>query len=105
MYNLPGDNLDRPCPDCHRIMVDLSRYGDTEDIGGGLDSSDLSGYGYGYGQSAGEIFFLFAIFGAIFESIGAAFRRARLRRICRRVLPEYPRSLICPSCLFLARRR
>jgi hypothetical protein len=81
-------------------MVDLAGYDRTQDVAGLSDNQV-----YFSPRGGGEIWFLLDMIGSLFDFVAERFRKARVRRICRDVLPQFPASLVCPVCLFLLRRK
>ena len=108
MVNIPIDNPDVICPDCRRPMVELHKMADVS----GNDALGIDGGMGGFGNpysSVGRGMILFDMFVQLidfaFGSLIAAGRGRKLKRLAAATLPQFPRSLICPSCFFLLRRR
>ncbi len=101
MYNLTSDNADVLCPNCRRVMVDLDDYGAAADTG--ILNTNVGGGWMSW--QAEEVFWAIDIFNVLVAAVVDVFRKARVRRMCRRERAVYPRSLICPACLYLLRRK
>ena len=108
MFSFASDNPDRTCPECHRIMVDLRRYAVAVDN----DATGLDGENHPMGNmftSTGrDIILIEMIMGAInfvFGGIIAANRRRKVKRMADEILPSFPKSQICPACLFVLKLR
>ena len=104
MFSLPSDGQDRLCPECRRVMVDLSRYAAAVDN----DATGLDGENHPMGNmftSTGrDIILIEMIMGAInfvFGGIIAANRRRKVKKMAQDILPQFPKSQICPACLFV----
>jgi len=108
MFGLPVDNPDVICPDCRRPMIELDKMaraanGDAV----GLDAGDgYFGNMYsGAGRSILALELFFQMIDMLFGSIRTAFRARKLRKLAAETLPQFPRSVICPVCFFLLRRK
>jgi len=108
MFGVPIDNPDVMCPDCRRPMIELDKMARAaRDDAEGLDLGDgYFGNMYsGAGRSILALELFFQMIDMLFGSIRAAFRVRKLQKLAAENLPQFPRSLICPACFFLLRRR
>ena len=103
MFNIQVDNPDILCPECHRTMVELAKFYHSmqEDGTMGTDAPIFIRSGFQYGLNPIAVIEL--LNGAI-DAIFLKFRNKKVERLCAQVLPRYPKSLICPNCLYLWRR-
>jgi hypothetical protein len=90
------------CPDCRRPLVELSKY--RRVIDGDAAVGDAIDIPRRY-NPASEVFFLFAVFDAMLDSIFVMAHKSKAKKLCARELPGFPNSLVCASCLFLLRRK
>jgi len=105
MFGFAPDNPDINCPDCHTLMVDMSKYADAlnEGVGFGADSPL---YLRGAGRRGGLNPFGFAeLIGSLVDGILDIGKNSKAKRLCRDTLPDYPKSQICPKCLYVFRRK
>ncbi len=107
MYPLGAEYADVLCPDCRRVMTELRRYApvagnDSAAMDDILPQPTLRDEGGGF-------WMMFAVFGflasAITNVLTGGLRRRKVQRLCQALLPDYPKTLICPACLFVARRK
>ncbi|MBW3624702.1 MAG: hypothetical protein KY468_14960 [Armatimonadetes bacterium] len=52
----------------------------------------------------GWLMALYDLLRGIREIVTLNYRKVKVRRLCRRILPRYPESLICPQCLHVLKR-
>ncbi len=86
-----GADGNETCPSCYLVLIDLADFDARADMSS-VDRGTLVGsryYDYS-GEGTG-----------LFDAIGAYWKQWRLSRIVR----QYPRSLYCPYCGYLLRRR
>ena len=99
MYPLGAEYADVLCPDCRRVMVELARYApvagaDSAPMDDALPMPSLRG------DSGGlwEVFSIFGLLAGVLTSLfTGGFRRRKVQRLCQTLLPEYPKTLICPA--------
>ncbi len=98
MMGISSDDPELMCPDCKRLMVRMDRYE------GAIDMYVGEGSGGGFipvtRSTAG-----FMLFDWCLNSLFAWRHRAKSRKLCNSVLPEYTNTLVCAQCLFTYKRR
>jgi hypothetical protein len=98
MIGLSSDDPDLMCPDCKRLMVRLDRYETAIDAHG----AEAAGGGF---TPVTRMTIGFLMFDWLINALFAWRHRAKSRKLCAEVLPNYPNSMVCAYCLFLYRRR
>jgi hypothetical protein len=86
-----GVDGNETCPSCYLVLIDLADF-DARDDMSSVDSGRLIYNRYEMFDEGGT---------RLSEVIGAYFKQWRLNRVLRR----YPRSLYCPYCGYIERRR
>ena len=100
MYNMPSGNHDVICPECRRVMVALAGYDRAQQTGGLTDNQDVFAV-----MGHRNPFVLFEAFNWVMDYFIDVRRGKKIECLCRDILPHFPRSVICPACLFLLRRK
>jgi len=100
MFNLPIDNPDIICPSCRRPMVDLAGY----DLAVRRDVERTDGF-RPKNRAGIPVFLFLGLLNWLTDSAVQWLRIRKVDRLCRQELPPYPKSLICPSCLSILRRK
>ena len=89
-----------PCPECRGgAMLDLQTYdggSSLDTVGVGKDPIDYWLFDW--------LAVLHDIYTGISESIRVAWKRRKVARLQKTILPRFPNSLICPRCLYVLRR-
>jgi len=102
MFGLPTD-AEVICPHCRRVMVDLAS---LDDAAGRDAAGNSTGSGYASPRNAaGSVFLFFGVIDVIMDILFSIFHRRKVKRLCQTVLPQWPKSLVCASCLFVMRRK
>lgn len=100
MFNLPIDNPDVICPHCRRPMVDLAGY----DLAVRRDVHRSDGF-RPKNRVGIPVFLVLGLLNSLTDSLVQWLRARKVDRLCRQELPLYPKSLICPVCLTVLRRK
>lgn len=101
MFGIASDNPDVMCPSCRRVMVDLKGY----DEASGGDALSMSDGFRAPSRGGRQIFLLFEVFDFLLESVLMMAKVRKIKRLCQDELPANPKTLVCPVCLFVFRRR
>jgi hypothetical protein len=88
------------CPHCHYPMLKLSRFEgvSSRDAQGfnGKDSHDFSFWGWWA--------IAHDLFTRMWSGVGTWLRRRQVNKLRAEVLPQFPKSLICPHCMQVFRK-
>jgi len=104
MFNIEVENPDVMCPNCHRTMVELAKfYHAMHEDGGtmGTEAPLFVGMGFRFGLNPIAVL---ELLNGLWDLLFLKLRNKKVERLCTEVLPRYPKSLICPNCLYLWRR-
>ena len=103
MFNLAIENPDIPCPHCQRILVELSKFRESMHEDGTLGSEFSPFLRSGWRFAINPLAVVEWMSSAL-DTVIVQFRNRKIEAMCVEILPRYPRTLICPHCLFLEKR-
>jgi hypothetical protein len=88
------------CPQCHYPMLNLSGFeGVSSRDAQGFNNRDLHDYSF-WGWWA----IAYGIFAGMWSGLGTLRRRRQVKKLRAEILPQFPKSLICPHCLQVLRK-
>ncbi|MBC8134934.1 MAG: hypothetical protein H8F28_03495 [Fibrella sp.] len=106
MLGFTSDNPDLSCPSCHRPMVNMTDYyeslGTGVGIGIGSDSNMIVGYGM---RRTINPFAVGELLGSLIDNVLNMGRDKKGAKLCREILPNFPKSQICTECLYIYRNK
>ena len=104
MFSMSSDYPDLSCPSCHRPMCAMTEYYESlgTGIGIGIDSDIFIGYGR---RRTLNPFVPFELFSNLLDNLLNWGRDKKGAKLCREILPQFPKSQICSECLYIARRK
>ena len=106
-YSLDPDEEWIACERCRVRLRPLAKY-KPEDVRLGAPGlgplEDMSRLGFRGLMASLGLTFLSALLSCIAESAATGFRRRKVAKLQREILPKHPKSLICPQCLKVLRR-
>ncbi len=104
MISISTDNPDVSCPSCHRPMINMTDYYEALDTGIGISIGSESPLVIGCIRRRINPIAVAEILGTLMDSVLNMSRDRKGAKLCREILPRFPRSQICSQCLSVYRR-
>ncbi len=105
MFGFSSDNPDLSCPSCHRPMVNMTDYYDALETGVGISIGTELPLIVGARRRYINPFAVAELFGNLVDNILNFGRDRKGAKLCREILPNFPRSQICSECLYVYRNK
>lgn len=102
MLGFSSDNPDLSCPSCHRPMVNMVDYYESLGTGIGISIGSDSPMIIGnWNRRAVNPFAIAELISNLIDNVLNFGRDKKGAKLCREILPNFPKSQICSECLYV----